>query len=155
MPFIDSTKLDFISVLIIDTTPDILVISETWLSSKTPDSDVTLPGFNLHRIDRKAKGGGVIIYTREHLVTRVISASSVPKSFECIALDVCIGGNAHITVVGAYRPPSAPTSALNDLGVILSNLTSSELVVLGDLNQDWLSETSASLKQLLALRDLC
>lgn len=147
-------KLDFINILINDVNPDILIISETWLSSRTCDDDVAMSGYNTFRIDRKAKGGGVIAYVREHLVTTVSIAVSTPKCFECIVLNVCVGGDTHLSVSGVYRPPSAPSSALNDLGKVLANFNSSELVILGDLNQDWLTESSSFLKQLCLELDL-
>ena len=113
-------------MLVNDAAPDIFVVTESWISSKIPDSDVTLNGYNLFRVDRKAKGGSVAIFIRNHLVTHVLTASSVPKCFDCLVLDVCVGGNAHFVVSGVYRPPSAPKSALDELGKVLSNFISSD-----------------------------
>lgn len=136
-------KIDFINVLVNDAAPDVFVISESWLSGRIPNSDVALNGYNLFRIDRKAKGKGgrVVMFVREHLAAHVLAVSS-----ECIVLDICVGGDSHIVVIGVYR--FVPKLALEDFGKIMSTYVSSELVVLGDLNLDWLSESSISLKQL-------
>lgn len=101
-------KLDFINVLTTESNLDILVITE--LSGKVSDSDVAIMGFNLFRADRHSRGGGVIIYIKEHLAACVISSASVPKCCECIILDVSVGGDTHITISVIYRPPSAPNS---------------------------------------------
>ncbi len=50
--------------------------------------------------------------------------------------------------MGIYCPPSAPHMALEETGNLMSSFASSELTVLGDLNLDWLSESSARLKEL-------
>ena len=85
-------KLDFINVLITESDLDILVITESWLSGKVSDSDVAIKGFNLFRADRISRGGGVIIYSKEHLAARIISSVSVPKCCEYVILDVSVGG---------------------------------------------------------------
>ncbi len=141
-------KLDFITTLISESAPDVIVITESWLTGKVPDSDVAISGFNLFRADRISKGGGVIVYVKEHLATHIILSTSVPKLFECIVLDVCVGGTIHIIISGVYFPPTAPNSALEKLCKILSNYTTSELTILGDLNLNWLSPCSSKLKEL-------
>ncbi len=89
-----------------------------------------------------------MIYVKEILAVQELAASSVPKHFEYIILDVCLGGNIHIQVMGIYRPPSAPFMALEELGKVLSSVASNELIILGVLNLDWLSDNSGSLKEL-------
>ena len=42
-----------------------MVASETRLSRYIPDSDFHLDGYNIFRTDRRAKGGGVVIYTKK------------------------------------------------------------------------------------------
>ncbi len=141
-------KLDLVQVLITEACPDIFVLTETWLSGKVSDSELSIHGYKLFRVDRKSKGGGVLIYVKKILAVRELAASSVPKHFEYIILDVCLGGNIHIQVMGIYRPPSAPLMALEELGKVLSSVASIELIILGDLNLDWLSDNSGSLKEL-------
>ena len=48
----------------------IMLFTETWLNSLTPDSHVSLGGFNLHRADRteesgKRKGGGLAVFVND------------------------------------------------------------------------------------------
>ncbi len=74
--------------------------------------------------------------------------SSVPKCFEYVVLDIYLGVDALMTLAGVYCPPSAPNTALEDLGKLLSLYVSSELVLLEDQNFDWLSDSSIKLKEL-------
>ena len=37
--------------------PDISLLTETWLKKTISDSDVSLNGFNLYRMDRSRRGG--------------------------------------------------------------------------------------------------
>lgn len=41
---------------------DICAVTETWLSEDFPDSVVGIAGYQLHRKDRKTRGGGVSLY---------------------------------------------------------------------------------------------
>jgi len=42
---------------------DLILVDETWFTDKQRDADVSFPGFNLFRSDRKSRiGGGICIY---------------------------------------------------------------------------------------------
>lgn len=140
-------KLDQLKILMTHTDPDILVLSETWLRHTVSDSEVALDGYNLFRIDRNTRGGGVAIYSRACLGCTVLKAVSVDKSFEFLAVKVAIAQNNSITVVGIYRPPAAPSSAINEIADLLTPFTDSELIVVGDFNLNWLSSVSQFLKE--------
>lgn len=58
------------------------------------------------------------------------------------------GEDTHVIVSGIYHLPSAHVDALNDISKILSQYASSEFIVMGDLNLDWLSGSSNSFKEL-------
>lgn len=51
-----------ISVLIYETSPDVFILTETWLSSKIPNNDISIDGHIVFRCDCKSKGGGVLIF---------------------------------------------------------------------------------------------
>ncbi len=77
-----------------------------------------------------------MIYVKDYLIAHILAVSSVPKCFEYVVLDIYLGGDAHMTLAGVYRPPSAPNMALEDLGKPLSSYVPSELVVWEDQNFD-------------------
>ena len=81
-------KIDMVKIWANLTNADIMVASETWLSKSIPDSHVHLDGYNLFRVDRRAKGGGVAIYAKNTFQTTVLVSKSVPKQYELLVLKV-------------------------------------------------------------------
>lgn len=143
-------KRDLVSSRVLSTGGDILLLTETWLSSDVTDREVLtdLPNFCLFRKDRTGtRGGGVLIALREHLPCSPISISSsletlwvlihtLPKK---VLLGVC------------YRPPSATTDFSYQLNDIVSKLVTehptAQLVLFGDFNFpliDWCNPQSSS-----------
>ena len=60
--------------LISDNKVDVLAISETWLNSSISNAEVEIQGYKIHRLDRKRKrGGGVCIYIRNNLKSKVLN----------------------------------------------------------------------------------
>lgn len=74
-----------------------------------------LSGYNVSRLDRIGRGGGVVIFTKDNFYVSVSLATSVPKRFDWLALNVGLGHDNQQTLVGVYYPPSAPSCALNQL----------------------------------------
>ena len=60
--------------------PDVLVINETWFKKSVLNTDVNLSGYNLFQQDRSSKGGGVAIFTKDHLQCSVVSTKSLPNN---------------------------------------------------------------------------
>ena len=42
--------------------PDVVCITETWLSEDVLDSEVCIPNYQLVRLDRDRNGGGIALY---------------------------------------------------------------------------------------------
>lgn len=144
-------KLDHVNLLVAQADPDILVLSETWLKGDIKDSEVALNGFNINRIDRASRGGGVAVYTKACLTSHTLYSVSVKNSFEFIALKVIYGQNNNaLVIIGIYRPPSAPVKALDQLAELLSIYADTETIILGDFNIDWSSAASGRMKEVAA-----
>ena len=60
------------------------------------------------------------------------------KQFELLLLKIHLSRNKSLTVAACYRPPSAPSCALDTICELIGPL-SSELVLLGDLNWNMLN----------------
>lgn len=58
-------KIDMVRIWAISTNANVFVLSETWLNKSISDKDVSVGGYNLFRIDRPKKGGGVAIYVKK------------------------------------------------------------------------------------------
>jgi exonuclease III len=141
-------KLDHINILVSQANPDILVISETWLHKDIEDQTVYIQGYNIYRSDRASRGGGVAVYVKSTYAAVILNTVSIPKCFEFISLRIDFGYNNSIIVIGVYRPPSAPTMALNKMAELFMPFTDSELIVLGDFNLDWSTDASEALKEM-------
>ena len=57
---------------------DILMISETKIDDTFPDSQFLIEGFSVpYRLDRTAKGGGILLYIREDIPSKRIKKSHI------------------------------------------------------------------------------
>lgn len=112
--------------------PDILVVTETWLKKSINNSDVSINGYNIYRIDRTGRGGGVTIYVKNCPNVSILYAIIVPKCFEFTALKIECESNNSIVVVGIYWPSSANSCSVAKLENLLSQYVNSEMIIPGD-----------------------
>ena len=62
---------------------DIIAVVETWAHSGIGDAELTTEGFDMHRADRKGKrGGGVVIYVKETLMSSYTNNNVNIEAFE-------------------------------------------------------------------------
>jgi hypothetical protein len=67
--------------------PSIIMLTETWLTSKITDSLVSLGGYTLFRADRDGKkGGGVCVYIEDHTLADFLV---VPLMLAPVVLTLC------------------------------------------------------------------
>ena len=125
-----------------------LVLTESWLKDTDSDSSIAIENYNVFRADRAGRGGGVVIYVKCCFSANVVNTVTTPKCFELLTLKVDLGPNDSLYVVGFYRPPSAHNSSIDKLVDILSKYSNIEIIVMGDFNIDWLSNSSDYLKEI-------
>lgn len=58
-------KMDMVRIWVKNTDADVLVISETWLNKSISDKVINIEGYNVFRIDRPKRGGGLVIYIKK------------------------------------------------------------------------------------------
>lgn len=73
------SKLDFVKILLDQANPDVLILSETWLSTRISEGDIAFDGYYVIRTDRISKGGGVAMYIKHHISVHMLSSITVPK----------------------------------------------------------------------------
>lgn len=127
------------SALFIRYHPDVLVLFSSWHRKPTKNSEISIPNYNIFHQDRTAKGGGVAIYRRDSLQSSAILSRSMPKQFELLILKMYLSRNKSLTVAACYRPPLAPSCALDTICELIATHLSSEFVLLADLNWDMLN----------------
>jgi len=81
-------KLDKLCVLIETCKPHIICIVETWLCSDIMDNEVTIPGFQLHRLDRNRHGGGILMHISDKLTMCHLPAIVQDHNLEFLPLSV-------------------------------------------------------------------
>jgi hypothetical protein len=83
-----ATKIDEIQQIAELNSVGIICITETWLSANIPDSNVSIPGYNLFRQDRAhTTGGGVCVYLDEKIPCKLLN-SCVEDDVESIWLSM-------------------------------------------------------------------
>ena len=80
--------MDQLKVGVESSNPHVLVLTETWLRKSVSYPDINITGYNLFRQDRSTKGGGVAIYSKEHLLCSVVLAKSIPKQFDLLVIQI-------------------------------------------------------------------
>ena len=94
--------------------PEIVILSETWLTPFSPILDI--PGFEfVHEPRKEKKGGGVGILLSKRLQYKTVpTLCFVCKSFESIFVEVCLRNGDKIIVGSIYRPPNTDANKFVD-----------------------------------------
>ena len=102
-----SQLIDLVDNSVQNKQPDVLLISETWLTPFSPKLDI--PGYDLYRQDRvHKKGGGVAILVSSKLrcTDRPDLASKLEES-ECMTIEIKLKNSDCCLVSSMYRPPNS------------------------------------------------
>lgn len=141
-------SIDDLKVVCYEKSPDVFVVSETWLDPSVGD-EVSIPGYAAVRSDRDRHGGGLAVYLKSSIkfqpVSFVVSCHSALESM-WLALSGC--SLPPSTILGAcYRPPSAPRDSIDQFitECQVASARFSHAIICGDLNINLLSNSSSSL----------
>jgi len=114
--------------------PDVICVVETWLGEEISSAEVSIPDYQLLRLDRNRHGGGVLMYVRNNLVTNVLLCG--PHNLELLIISV--SNSVSTFCIGTfYRPPSSPYINMDYFYTSLASIDSSRFsnfVLLGDFN---------------------
>lgn len=135
-----NNKIDEFRLTFEDSGVDIICVSETWFNANTPNSLISLHGFNVHRADRQRHGGGVAIYINNKLNSKIFKKSDPNGSVEFIFCEV-LSVNNRILVGCVYRPNRSIN--FGDFFTMLETTTLSfnDIIISGDFNSNILSES--------------
>ena len=68
---------------------DILTIQQTKLDSSFPTQQFTLPGYSKpYRLDRNREGGGVLIYVREDIPSKLLNKHNFTRNVEGMFVEI-------------------------------------------------------------------
>ena len=95
-------KFEFLISLIKDNI-DVLMISETKLDQSFPTDQLMINGFIApFRLDRNDKGGGVILYIKEDIQSRLVSTKS--SQVECFFVEINLQSKKNWLLCCSYNP---------------------------------------------------
>lgn len=131
------------------------VVTETWLNGSADNSEISIPGYTIKRLDRQNKtGGGVCVFTKEiYKVKQLSKLSSISSGgFHQLWLGIQINKYKSFIVCTAYRPPDCPLDCFDQelSESLISALTlSKDIFILGDLNCNVLDISDGNARALL------
>ena len=134
-----------------------MAVSETKIDRSYPDSQFLIPGYYLHRNDRKKGGGGVLLFVSSKILSKRVTFGRCYKTIEPLALEIGLKSrNAIILVI--YRPPKKLTGKYRllleeELSHIANwaSLQCPTVIITGDLNLNRMEPSSPEGKLLLDL----
>lgn len=139
--------------------PDIVCLTETWLSDSIPDGVISCPDYSVIRHDRQQnrRGGGIACY----LHGKLLNEGSIDERrdlwisnshIELQIFELKIRNIKKMILVNAYRPPSGKAEmfvdSLTDTLSSIVDLHEFDIFVLGDFNLPYNLKNCASYKKL-------
>ena len=122
---------------------DVVLATESWLTSTISSSELKLNDYDIFRNDRSSRGGGVFIAVKKDLCGEFIESSD---EVESIFVKVNIKGRKSIILGSVYRPPPSSydycSKSVNQIYKILNKFKSSVFCIGGDFNLpdiDWIN----------------
>nr|VZI48946.1 unnamed protein product [Spirometra erinaceieuropaei] len=129
------SKLDELKLCLAELSPDVLAVTETWLSGNINDNEVALPGYQIYRRDREHRqGGGIVVYVNDGLAVSD-NTTKFACNTEAIWLTIKATGSPCLDVLTVYRPPRTDQISDTELLVQLENFSSRpNIMIIGDFN---------------------
>ena len=103
------------------------------------DNEIYLPGFQLYRLDRNRRGGGILMYAQHSFIVNVLPSqlqNNVPHNLEFLPISVR-HNHFKVGIALFYNPPSAPSLIFDTIFQIMENLNVAQFcnfIFLGDFN---------------------
>ena len=117
---------------------DILMVSETKLDSSFPQAQFRIEGYaSPFRYDRNSHGGGILLFIREDILTKIISITPL-KDFERIFVELNFR-KKKIVLCCSYNPhKNLIPNHLNIFGKMLDTQMKiyDNFLIVGDLNSE-------------------
>ena len=114
--------------------------AESRLSTKITDADVSIPGYDMIRLDPLlSKQTGLVLYISQSITYRRL-ISYEQYNIECIWLELCLKKCKSLYISFIYRNPAEHVSWIDNFNDMMDAvlLTDNELIMFGDFNIDLL-----------------
>ena len=133
-------KFTELSQILVDSLVDILIIGESKLDNSFLDAQFHVDNYTLHRCDRNAHGGGVMVYVNSVIPHRIRNDLNVyiSNSLEGLIFEINLNKRKWL-IAGLYKPPKMPDTLFSKTFCTLIDEMSSDsqnVIITGDLNFD-------------------
>ncbi|BHF67229.1 hypothetical protein SprV_0301025400 [Sparganum proliferum] len=137
------SKFDELKIHLCDLSPDVISLTETWLTQHVDDHELALSGYQMFRRHREGRhGGGVITYVKIG-----INESDKTDKFSCSSETICLSikvpSSPSLDVLTVYQPPRRDNMADARLLEELEKFaTRPDILIMGDFSAphiDWSS----------------
>ena len=131
-------KFEMLKATITDKT-DILLISETKLDSSFPVNQFLIDGFTPpYRLDRNANVGGIMLYVRQDIPSKLLSNNDQDSEIENIFVEINLRSKKWL-ICGTYNPKTSYIK--NHLQLLSQSLNQyfskyDNIIALGDFNAE-------------------
>ena len=136
------SKLDELAIVLSNEAPELVCLTETWLSSEIESNLVNIKGFTLVRNDRHGKrGGGTAIYVRDDFVFDALNSQGYFNlEAEGTLIDFPL---LRLIILCLYIPPHLKPTSLetieDDINRLLDDhlakFPNRDIIILGDFNK--------------------
>lgn len=117
---------------------DILCISETKIDESFPTSQFHVNDYKIHRKDRNAFGGGLLVYVRSSIPHRQRSVITNDFGIEILVIEIILKGEK-VLYLFIYKPPSVNSKhMITTLSMLLDRYLAEvkSVFIVGDINVD-------------------
>ena len=136
---------------------DILMVSETKIDYVFPGSQFLIEAFSTpYRLDRTAKGGGILLYIRQGILSKYFKKITVNESFEGFFVELNLRSKNWL-VGCSYNPHKEKiTSHLSNLSTALDKLCMDyeNIILLGDFNVEVEEKNMSEFMSVCTLRNM-
>ena len=132
---------------------DLLVVNETKVDSTFPTAQFTMEGYTTYRLDRDKNGGGIMIFIREDIPSKILQNHNLPEHIEAVPIEVNLRKTKFL-FLAIYHPPSQSKKYfLECLTKILDKYSHlyEKILTAGDFN---IQESEPDLNEFLSEHDL-
>jgi hypothetical protein len=131
------SKIDVLKQYVSEMNMDIIGIAETFLKEDVMLAEISIEGYTIYRKDRynfkEGKGGGVILYIRNELVSYDYEELNKSAS-ESVWCKLKIDNNSSITIGVCYRSQAASEQELQELYNVINVASQGKVLLMGDFN---------------------
>ena len=114
---------------------DIFCIAETKIDQSYPESQFCIPGYRKpYRLDISDKSGGLLVYVKETLPSRLLTKFKIPPDLQIIPIEINLRKSKWL-VVSIYRPPGTEISYfIENITKLLDIYNYDNIFIMGDFN---------------------